>query len=206
MANSQAHLEPGSPLGKATSLTLLERARAREPEAWERLMRLYAPLVASWCACGGVRGADAEDVVQEVFGAAARGLGRFRRERPEDSFRGWLRGITKLKLREHFRRAGRQPRAGGGSASVGLQEVADPTVELPEEDSPTELRDLYRRALQLIRGAFEERTWQMFWLTVIEDRPTADVAAEYGVTAAAVRKARSRVLHRLKEEVGDLIA
>ena len=206
MANSQAHLEPGSPSGKATSLTLLERARAREPEAWERLMRLYAPLVASWCACGGVRGADAEDVVQEVFGAAARGLGRFRRERPEDSFRGWLRGITKLKLREHFRRAGRQPRAGGGSASVGLQEVADPTVELPEEDSPTELRDLYRRALQLIRGAFEERTWQMFWLTVIEDRPTADVAAEYGVTAAAVRKARSRVLHRLKEEVGDLIA
>jgi RNA polymerase sigma-70 factor (ECF subfamily) len=122
-------------LGKATSLTLLERARAREPEAWERLIRLYAPLVASWCACGGVRGADAEDVVQEVFGAAARGLGRFRREQPEDSFRGWLRGITKLKLREHFRRAGRQPRAGGGSASVGLQEVADPTVELPEEDA-----------------------------------------------------------------------
>jgi RNA polymerase sigma-70 factor (ECF subfamily) len=68
------------------------------------------------------------------------------------------------------------------------------------------LRDLYRRALQLIQGAFEERTWQMFWQTVIEDRPTADVAAEYGVTAAAVRKARSRVLHRLKEEVGDLIA
>jgi RNA polymerase sigma-70 factor (ECF subfamily) len=57
----------------------------------------------------------------------------------------------------------------------------------------------------LIRGEFEERSWQMFWRTVIDDRPAADVAAEMGVTPAAVRKAKSRILHRLKEHFGELL-
>src|SRR5439155_4050455 len=33
----------------ATSLTLLQRAQARQPAAWERLVDLYAPLVLHWC-------------------------------------------------------------------------------------------------------------------------------------------------------------
>ena len=33
----------------------------------------------------------------------------------------------------------------------------------------------------------------------------ADIAADMGISPAAVRKAKSRVLHRLRQEVGDLI-
>ena len=46
---------------------------------------------------------------------------------------------------------------------------------------------------------------QMFWQTVVEDRAADAVAAQFGVSTAAVRKARSRVLRRLKQEVGDAI-
>jgi RNA polymerase sigma-70 factor (ECF subfamily) len=56
-----------------------------------------------------------------------------------------------------------------------------------------------------VRDEFEERTWQAFWLTAVEGRPADDVAADLGVSAAAVRKAKSRVLHRLKEELGELL-
>jgi RNA polymerase sigma-70 factor, ECF subfamily len=45
----------------------------------------------------------------------------------------------------------------------------------------------------------------MFWRTTVEDRAPVDLAAELGVTPAAVRKAKSRVLRRLKEEFGELI-
>ncbi len=62
------------------------------------------------------------------------------------------------------------------------------------------------RALDLVRGEFAERTWHMFWQTVIDGRATAAVAADLGVTDATVRQARSRILRRLKEEVGDCIA
>jgi RNA polymerase sigma-70 factor (ECF subfamily) len=57
-----------------------------------------------------------------------------------------------------------------------------------------------------VRSEFEDRTWQMFWLAVVEDRTPADVAAQFGVSAVAVRKAKSRVLRRLREVVGDLVS
>jgi RNA polymerase sigma-70 factor (ECF subfamily) len=87
-----------------------------------------------------------------------------------------------------------------------MSELADPHVELPDEDAPGEVQGLYHRALEQVRCEFEERTWQMFWQTLVEDKSAADVAAALGVTSAAVRKARSRVLHRLREEMGGLIA
>jgi RNA polymerase sigma-70 factor (ECF subfamily) len=108
----------------------------------------------------------------------------------------------------HLRRSDRQPQGTGGSdALVRLQALSDgATPAADEEDPAPELNALYRRALELVRGEFEGRTWQMFWANVVEGRTPAAIAAELGVTSAAVRKAKSRVLHRLKEEVGDLIA
>jgi RNA polymerase sigma-70 factor (ECF subfamily) len=64
---------------------------------------------------------------------------------------------------------------------------------------------LRRRALELVRGEFEERTWRAFWLTAAEERAPADIAEEMGVTATAICMAKSRVLRRLKETFGDLI-
>ena len=56
-----------------------------------------------------------------------------------------------------------------------------------------------------MRGEFEERTWQMFWRVVIEGHSPVALAEELGVTPAAVRQAKSRVLRRLKEEMGELL-
>jgi RNA polymerase sigma-70 factor (ECF subfamily) len=58
--------------------------------------------------------------------------------------------------------------------------------------------------LEKIRPDFEPRTWQAFWQATVEGRPSADVAAELGLTAGAVRKAKARVLARLRTELGDL--
>ena len=65
-------------------------------------------------------------------------------------------------------------------------------------------RGLFGRALELIRGEFEERTWQAFWLTAVEDRAAGDVALELGMSPGAVRVAKSRVLRRLREELGEI--
>ena len=53
---------PGPAPCQVTSLSLLERVRAHDPEAWRRLVRLYQPLLLAWCARGGVNATDAEDV------------------------------------------------------------------------------------------------------------------------------------------------
>jgi RNA polymerase sigma-70 factor (ECF subfamily) len=208
---SEAETGPGGTAGErprtggVTPLSLLERARGNDPEAWRRLLELYRPLVLFWCGRAGLVAEDAEDVAQEVFAATAAHLGDFRRDRPGDTFRGWLRVITRNALLMHRRRSHAQPRGEGGSeAWRDLLEVADPLSGLAEEEA-VQVGQVYRRALEQVRGEFEERTWQMFWLTTIEGRSPVALAGEMGVTPAAVRQARSRVLRRLKQEAGDLL-
>jgi RNA polymerase sigma-70 factor (ECF subfamily) len=191
-------------IDKTTSLTLLERIRGRDEEAWRRLLHVYAPLVAQWCRHRGIQGQDADDVQQEVFQAVATGLDAFRRDRPGDTFRGWLRGITRFKILDHFRRRASGAEAQGGTDALKqLHQLAE--QELPE-DTEDDLSGLYRRALELVRGEFESRTWEAFWRSAIDGQSPAEIAAALGVTPAAVRKAKSRVLHRLRQEVGDLTA
>jgi RNA polymerase sigma-70 factor (ECF subfamily) len=194
----------GLPPAQVTSLSLLERVRAHNPEAWHCLVQLYQPLVLGWCTRGGVEATDAEDVAQEVFAAAAAALDHFRRDRPGDTFRGWLRAITRNQIALLFRRNRDRPQAAGGSdAWQDLQDVADPCPAPGEETA--EIDQLYRRALELVRREFEERTWQAFWLSVVEDRAPAALAQELNMTTNTIRQAKSRVLRRLREEVGDLL-
>lgn len=81
----------------------------------------------------------------------------------------------------------------------------DPLAEPAGDEAEAEADDLRLRALEMVRGDFGERTWEMFWQSFIGERPPGDVAARLGVTPAAVRKAKSRVLHRLKERFAELI-
>ncbi len=189
---------------RLTSLTLLARVRDRDADAWGRLVALYSPLVLYWCRQGNVRGADADDVRQDVFQAVSASLGQFRRDRPDDTFRGWLRGITRNKLLDHFRRRQRSPEAQGGTdAQRKLADVAAPS-DLPDEPE-AEVASLYHRALELVRSEFEPQTWDAFWRVAVDGRTASAVADELGMAAPAVRMAKSRVLRRLRQEVGDLI-
>ena len=204
MPRPPAPSDAGPPPGRGTSLTLLQRARANEPGAWDRLVHLYAPLVRFWCGRAGAGAADADDLAQEVFQAAFTGLGGFRRDRPGDSFRGWLRGITRNQVLLYFRRNQGRPQPVGGSAALGqIQNLPDLLAAPADED--TEVGLVYRRAVEQVRGEFEQRTWDIFWRTVVEGISPAAVAGEMHITPAAVRQAKSRVLRRLKQEMGEVL-
>jgi RNA polymerase sigma-70 factor (ECF subfamily) len=186
--------------GGSTSLGLLERVRAKDAAAWERLASLYAPLVEHWCRRAGLQAADAADVRQEVFVSVARKVADFRRDRAGDTFRGWLRRITQNKLRDHGRKRRGAPATGG---ALPPEHSAPP--EGAEEAGAEEVGILYRRALELLRREFEERSWQAFWRVVIDGQKPRDVAADLRMTANAVYLAKGRVLARLREEFAGAI-
>jgi RNA polymerase sigma-70 factor (ECF subfamily) len=191
----------------STSRSLLNNARDADPEAWERLVRLYSPLVASWCRRWGIAEQDVLDVLQEVFSAVAKNLRRFRNDRASDTFRGWLLTIARNKVRDHFRRKLQQTDAAGGTdAFVRLQQILDPHLDnpLPEPADDAEFDQVLFRALESIRSEFHERTWQAFWGVVVENRATADVAADLQMSPGSVRVSKSRVLLRLRRELGDI--
>lgn len=187
----------------STSLTLLARAIRRDESAWSRLVHLYQPLVGYWCRVQGVSPADLDDVVQEVLVAVAKDLSTFQRER-HGGFRAWVRGIARHKALDRLRRRPGPEALGGTAAHQQIQQLAD-LASSEELDDRQEEAWLYRRALELVQVEFTEKTWQAFWRVAVDDRPTDMVAAELEMTPVAVRIAKSRVLARLREEVGELL-
>jgi RNA polymerase sigma-70 factor (ECF subfamily) len=188
----------------ATPASLLLRLRSPGNEAaWEQLLVLYGPTVENWCRRAGLSAEDAADIRQEVFQAVVRSIADFHRDRPGDSFRGWLYAITRTRLLDH-RRAHHLAAPGGSDALHRLEEV--PVEEPASSDILTrDRRELYQRAVRLIQEEFTERTWQAFWRVTVEDQAPADVAADLGLTPGAVYIAKSRVLKRLRQEFDGLL-
>lgn len=188
------------------SSTLLEQLRVRRPEAWQRLVCLYGPVVYRWCRRAGLAAQDSADVVQDVLSAVLIHLANFRRERPEDSFSGWLATITRNKVREHYRRRfGKAEARGGSTAQQQLAEIARPeSVDQEIQPDAQSAAVLSQRALDMIRAEFETRTWDAFWRVTVDGRSSADVALELKMSVAAVYKAKSRVLARFRQVLGEL--
>ncbi len=186
-----------------TSLSLLERVRANDSEAWRRLVVIYSPLVFYWARRADLSEPDAADVVQEVWKSVAQALAGFARDRKEGSFRGWLWTIARNKITDHFRnRAGKAEAAGGTDARHMLETVAE---NEPADESGREEHQMLHRALELIRPEFEERTWRAFWRMTVDGTAAPDVATELGMAANAVHQAKFRVLRRLREEMAGLV-
>jgi RNA polymerase sigma-70 factor, ECF subfamily len=184
-----------------TSPTLVAGVRRGDADAWDRLARLYGPLVYAWCRRAGLQAADAEDVLQEVFVTVSARVGEFRHGGEGDTFRGWLWAITRYKIGDWLKRRPRQAVGTGGSEALDhLHQMPEP--DLPEAE-PVGPSGLHQRALELVRGEFIDATWQAFWGVVVQGRDPADVATELGLSRNAVYIARSRVLRRLREALGE---
>lgn len=187
----------------STSSDLISRLRAHDPSAWERLVQLYGPLVFYWCRRAGLQHDIAADVFQEVFSAIAANVGNYQ-QRKGSNFRGWLWTITQNKIHDHFRRLAKHEQAVGGSTAQ--QQLANVASYQPDEDADeedlNELSGLLHRALNVVRCEFEQRTWQAFWRTAVDGEESAAVATDLGVTPNTIRQARSRVLRRLRDELG----
>lgn len=196
----------GAKVPDSTSTTLLERVKAKQPEAWRRLVRLYGPVLYVWCRQSGLQPEDAADVVQEVFLAVATHLEGFRHDRPGATFRGWLWVIARNKIHDHFRRrAGRAQAQGGTTAQEQLAQLPDHPPDSSSSASGRRCPDgVEHSALELIRGEFEDRTWRVFLRATIDGHSAAQIAADTGMTKRAVRQAKYRVLRRLRRELDRL--
>lgn len=200
--NGQLHASTDS-----TSYSLIDGLKRNDAPAWRDLVHLYSPLIFHWCQRSGLPRQESADIVQDVFRSVIASIGTFRKERAQDTFRGWLRTITRNKVHDYFRRNGNQPAAAGGTeASLRLAKAPDVDDELDGDESELRAeRELYVRAFEMIRRDFKEQTWQAFYRVVVDGKDAAEVAGELGMRPGTVRVAKSRVLKRLREQLGELL-
>lgn len=190
-----------------TSATLLARLRdSHDQDAWNRLNDLYGPLIRSWAMRLGVRGSDADDLMQEVMTVVVRRFPEFVHPDRPGAFRGWLRAIAANCARDAWRAKRVAPKAPGGTDFGSyLARLEDPADDLSREWDRE--HDVYvtRRLLERIKVDFEAKTWELFQQFVLDGKPAEQVAAACGTSPNAVYIAKSRVLARLREEAGGLL-
>lgn len=193
-----------------SSFSLAIGLKTGDAQAWDRMIELYAPLARSWCLHSGVSAERSSDVLQEVFLSVHRSIHQFEPRRDSAGFRGWLWQITRNKVRDHFRRELGQPAAQGGSTAAGaIDQLPDPVLPDPilPDDPPSQPSDtsaLLHRAMEMVKVEFRDKTWDAFWRATVLGQHTDQIADELGISKASVRQAKSRVLRRLRQQLGDL--
>jgi RNA polymerase sigma-70 factor (ECF subfamily) len=183
-----------------TRQTLL--LRLREPgdgRAWSEFAELYQPLVRKFALLRGVAEQDVDDVVQEVMRTVAKAIRTFKYDPDRGTFRDWLFVVTRSRVIRHFRKVARTPGAAPGE--VAMQEMA--ADEAWQVGPAAEWERAYRQrmfewAAPQVRAEVHEKTWRAFWMTSVEDRPLAEVAAALEMKPGAIYVARSRVIARLR--------
>lgn len=191
----------GSP---ETRPSLLLRLRDTEDaEAWREFVRLYTPLVFSYCKRHNLQDADAADVAQEVMQVAAEALPEFHYDPQRGKFRGWLLQTTRHRLYKFFTRQRRAP-----------QPISDTTIarlvdEQPDAVEHARWEEEYRQQLfdwaaDIARQEFHAATWNAFRLTAMGNASVKEVATEMGISVGAVYIARSRVIARLRELIENV--
>jgi|GEM_PF-1465321 len=143
-----------------TSPSLIVGLRAKDEQAWQRFLHLYGGLIYTWCRRSNLSNEDAADILQEVAATVDRNISGFRREAAGDTFRGWLRMITRNKIRDTFRaKKGDIGAVGGTKMQLRLAHLEAPS----DEEDAADRKGAALRALELAHDEFEQKTLQAHW-------------------------------------------
>lgn len=187
-------LVPPSP---ESTFELLERARAGDDRALERLCARYLPRLRTWASGRLPRGArdlvDTEDLAQETLVRAVHRFGSFEHRR-EGALQAYMRQALANRIRDEARRVGRRPAA----VDAGELEWPDLGPSPLEETIGRETLVLYEAALARLRD--EDR--EAIVARVELDGTYEELAEVLGKPSAdAARMTVSRALVRLAEEM-----
>jgi len=165
---------------------------------WEEFNRVYGPVIAGFARNAGLKPQEVDDIMQDVMLGFFRVVDNFVYDPRKGRFRGYLKRVTLNAIRSRRRR--RRPQQ-------NVPEELDPAAESNDLEVAWErewTEHLLRRALEEVRTTVQPRTMHAFELYGIKGMPAEEVAKETGMTEAAIRHAKMRVLDQLRECVKRL--
>lgn len=190
-----------------TSLSLLQQMReSPEQEAWDRLHRLYEPLIRKWLIRYELQPNDADDVTQEVLLAVSKDIESFDHNGRPGAFRAWMKGILVNRLRKFWHSRDRRPVASGGSdMNRRLAELDDPASQVTLIWNQEHDQHVLAQLMTIVESRVEPTTWAAFQMTAFEGIKPKAAAEKLGLSLNAVLIAKSRVLSRLRQEAQGLV-
>lgn len=191
---------------ETTHSSLLQGMRDGAPEAWERIVDIWTPLLRNYCQKKGFSATSADDITQNIMLRLYRGIQGFQRDGKGKRLRFWIMAITRNEVAEYCRRNAHHGIAMGGSehqAQVALLVALDDNDADEEWCGPAVVLS---RTMQVIKNDFKPNVWQAFELFKCNQLTAREAAERLNMTENAVRQASLRVCQRLKEEMDSWFA
>jgi RNA polymerase sigma-70 factor, ECF subfamily len=174
---------------------LIERSRGGDLSAFDQLVAAHYPGIVAVARRLLPCPDDAADVAQEVFLAAWRQLGRFRRR---SAFRTWLHAITLRQCAMSARAAKHRP------ASLDAPETSEPAARgAPPIETRLE-REEQERALHIAIQALPRAQREAVVLHYFGDLTCPETAAAMGISPGAVMTHLFRARKNLRTALSSL--
>jgi len=194
-------------------MSLIESAKADEPEAWQVVTDLYSPLIGYWAWRKGVKCPhEQENVIQEVFKRVYHKLDTFTKEEGNGGFRGWLRTITHNYIYSNQLGSSRLQTIGGSDWHEVLNQMAgdQPSVgslldSISDDSSSVESGLIFRRIMTWVKNEYSLKQTDAFTSVVIDQRPARDVAEDLEISVNMVYQTKCRILARIRKVFKDLV-
>jgi len=171
--------------------SLIERARAMEPEAWDELYTLHYGAIQRYAMYRVSDSATADDIAAEVFFEAVRGIAKYRYR--GIAFRAWLYRIAH-NLTADFRKL-----AITRSEREAHDELA--LARLTEEDFTPGLER--QRDVRAAVAMLTDEQQQVVILRFFEGLSLAETAEATGRNSGAIKSLQHRALERLRSILGE---
>jgi RNA polymerase sigma-70 factor (ECF subfamily) len=193
-----------------TNETLLERVKSVDAhEAWQEFYKAYWSAILRYARKLGLNDHQAKEVLQDTMLALMRQLPEFSYDRRRGKFRNFLLTIVHRKSLLVHRRARGEKNISLDSedpwTAGSLHERLPCGAAAADERRAEELwrESLMEDAIQQLNQdpGLEEETLAVFRAYVIENRPAAEVAGQFGIKENAVYQIKNRLMRRLQSEV-----
>lgn len=195
-----------------TSMTMIEKAKLGDNDAWVRLTTIYGPLVHQQCVRKGVQWEDAKDITMIVFQNVHRSLGTFSKDRESDRFLKFLRTIVTCRIADHLRKEGRRRDKAVGGDLDWITMVPDVKTPLntAEEESVMEqlwsvedlMTDLEAQIWNTAKRKYGgKKTFQAFEMRELKGMEVSAIADLLGITESAVTTYANRVKTWIEKQV-----
>jgi RNA polymerase sigma factor (sigma-70 family) len=189
----------------STSATLIGRLQnpRTDEEAWREFVDRYAPKIHAWCSKWISNATDVEELTQAVLVRLVQYLREFRYN-PEESFRGWLRTVTRNAWHDFCRLRSRAVAGSGDSAVQSQLETVAAREELVHRLDEAFDLELLEEASARVRLRVKPPTWEAYRLMHHEGLSGAAVAQRLEMKVATVFVACSKVQKMLRDELQRL--
>ncbi len=173
-------------------------------EAWQEFYEVYSNLIRRFIISRGLRGADVDDCVQEVWSAVARSLASFEHPGDRPGLRSWLYTVVRSKASDLIRRKTRQPQVSLGDAVHRGNEPSDLQAD------PATLYErqwdymLVQTTLEEMRPNVTDTNYRVLHMRMIEGREVQDVATALKLTPDQVRYRQHRTLRKLRKKLSHI--